>query len=249
MAPLVGWGTRTAYLVLARPLTFEAGIGPCLILAPHPDDEALGCAGLILKLRGVGRRVIVVVVADGGGCQLSRFMPQSEVVALRQEETIEACTGLGVDRQDMLFLGVPDGTIVDHMDMITERIDAIVAATSPASIFGPHPRESHTDHRALGEIVGRLRTTRERGIPTFAYAVWLSPKTSLGLLFRRKSRKSLRSVAINRQIRDAKKTALECYKTQMPSVNGLETGGVLQQKFVSQFLDYDEVFFGSARCA
>ncbi|HEX2943304.1 MAG TPA: PIG-L family deacetylase, partial [Rhodopila sp.] len=44
-----------------------AGTGTCLILAPHPDDESLGCGGLIATAVAAGRAPLVVILTDGAG--------------------------------------------------------------------------------------------------------------------------------------------------------------------------------------
>jgi LmbE family N-acetylglucosaminyl deacetylase len=41
------------------------GAGPMLVVAAHPDDEALGAAGAIARARASGRRVFVAVVTNG----------------------------------------------------------------------------------------------------------------------------------------------------------------------------------------
>ena len=41
--------------------------GPVLVVVAHPDDEALGAAGVIARARAAGRRVYVAVVTNGEG--------------------------------------------------------------------------------------------------------------------------------------------------------------------------------------
>src|SRR5438046_7255856 len=52
-----------------------------LVLAPHPDDEVIGCGGLVAQHLAEGRSVRVVVATDGG---------QAGVAAEREEETRNA---------------------------------------------------------------------------------------------------------------------------------------------------------------
>jgi LmbE family N-acetylglucosaminyl deacetylase len=53
-----------------------------LVVAPHPDDESLGCGGLIASLAQKGCRFYVVFTTDGGAC-LHRF-PRKDGVRRRQ---------------------------------------------------------------------------------------------------------------------------------------------------------------------
>src|SRR5262245_24685447 len=43
------------------------GHSPVLVLAPHPDDESLGCGGLIAACQAQGHPVHVLVLTDGAG--------------------------------------------------------------------------------------------------------------------------------------------------------------------------------------
>ena len=67
------------------------GTGTCLILAPHPDDESLGCGGLIAACCAAARPPLVVILTDG-----SQSHPQSnlhsppKLAALREAEATEA---------------------------------------------------------------------------------------------------------------------------------------------------------------
>lgn len=89
-----------------------------LVIAPHPDDEALGAAGLIQRVRAAGGRVHVVLLTSGDG-----FPEGVEVAAgvahpaasdfrgygaRRERETLDAMTLLGLRAEDVTFLGFPD---------------------------------------------------------------------------------------------------------------------------------------------
>jgi LmbE family N-acetylglucosaminyl deacetylase len=89
-----------------------------LIVSPHPDDETLGCAGLIREARDRNIPVSVVIVTNGDAYpmavqrQYRRMRPRpSDYIRfgeLRQKETREALRRLGVDSRHVTFLGYPD---------------------------------------------------------------------------------------------------------------------------------------------
>jgi hypothetical protein len=54
----------------------EPGTGPVLVVAAHPDDEALGAAGIIARARAAGRRVLVAVVTNGDSYASSQPQPR-----------------------------------------------------------------------------------------------------------------------------------------------------------------------------
>jgi LmbE family N-acetylglucosaminyl deacetylase len=99
-----------------------------LVVAPHPDDESLCCAGIMYAAREVGARVSVVWVTLGDGFRWSamvgerRLVPRQqgfrELAARREAEARAAARILGLDPQSLYFLGYPDrgvlALLLDH---------------------------------------------------------------------------------------------------------------------------------------
>ena len=93
-----------------------------VIVAPHPDDEALGMGGLIQQARAAGADVRIVYLTNGDHNQiafklynLSLHIRPSQYRAfgeMRQREATAAMSVLGVSREQLTFLGYPDyGTL------------------------------------------------------------------------------------------------------------------------------------------
>ena len=92
-----------------------------LIVAPHPDDETIGCAGVTLQALARGERVGIVVLTQGDGhVGLTAVVAQKPAAhlgpddfiragVLRQGHTLRAAASLGVAAADVIFLGYPDG--------------------------------------------------------------------------------------------------------------------------------------------
>jgi len=102
-----------------------------LILAPHMDDEAMGCGGLIAKHPD---ECVVVVVTDSG-----------EVRAREHDEAMKIL-GAAESRQ----LGFADGQTPHHMTEMVQAIDAIMAELKPEELYLPYP-SLHQDHIAVYE--------------------------------------------------------------------------------------------------
>ncbi len=89
-----------------------------IIFSPHPDDETLGCAGLIQQAVAAGSQVRVVFLTNGDGFrvavarQLRRvdLTPQDYIqfAGMRQNETYAALGNLGLGKENVTFLGYPD---------------------------------------------------------------------------------------------------------------------------------------------
>lgn len=91
-----------------------------LVIAPHPDDEVIGCAGIMLQALERKQRVGVVVITSGDGFPAlaavvagkdrDHLVPDDfkQAGALRQQHSLNAMARLGVPRDELLFLGYPD---------------------------------------------------------------------------------------------------------------------------------------------
>lgn len=108
-----------------------------LILAPHPDDEVIGCGGLAALHLREGRPVHVVVATDGAqaGDGSQREAESRAALALLGDATIE-------------FLRFPDRDL-ENAGALEARLEAILAAWKPHLIAVPSPLEIHPDHIAL----------------------------------------------------------------------------------------------------
>lgn len=119
----------------ARDMTAAASERSCLVLAPHPDDETLGCGGVIMQKLAAGARVEVVVATDGGASHLddpARKTSRQDLVAMREQETRLACAELGLAAEHVSFLGFPDGALMQHADDLREQLAAAVRLAGAA---------------------------------------------------------------------------------------------------------------------
>lgn len=135
-----------------------------LCIAPHPDDEAIGCGGTLRIHANRGDRVTVVFLTSG---ELGLdHLPRDEAHSIRETEAVRACEILGVSRLE--FLRLPDWFTSDHTAEAASQLSGILEAEKPSRIYLPHPDESHPDHKAVLPIV---RTTGYR-TELYAYEVW-----------------------------------------------------------------------------
>ncbi|MCX6811247.1 MAG: PIG-L family deacetylase [Candidatus Berkelbacteria bacterium] len=92
-----------------------------LIVVAHPDDESIGTAGLIKDAKKAGAEVNVVIVTNGDAnrwstsVQEKNWLPKgSDFVQegkSRMDESKTALKSLGLDEQNIIFLGFPDGNL------------------------------------------------------------------------------------------------------------------------------------------
>ena len=108
-----------------RPIPITAPFGKSmLVIAPHQDDEAIGCGGaLALQVRS-GRAAHVVLVQDGAdGCE-DLGMTRSEMAALRNEESHRAAAVLGM--APPVFLNHTD-LAADAAKIVEERVPSLLS--------------------------------------------------------------------------------------------------------------------------
>ena len=122
-----------------------------LVIAPHPDDETLGCGGTIARLSRVGARVFVLVVVVG---DMARVGGQSRV-ADRVDEFAKACELLGVERGEVCWTDperhmrldlIPQ---LDLVKLIEDQAPVSLRAVRPEVVLMPAAGGTNQDHVAV----------------------------------------------------------------------------------------------------
>jgi len=152
-----------------------AGAGGLLVLAPHPDDETLGCGALIAAARAEGRGVTIVVVSDGTGSHpRSADWAPSSLRRLRHDEACQAAEALGVEPGALHFLDLPDRRVPEGdavFETACRTIAGLADATKATALFATWRQDPHCDHQAtwsMGVEVAR----RKPAMRLWAYPVW-----------------------------------------------------------------------------
>ena len=162
----------------ATPLTDLKAIGSALVMAPHPDDESLGCGGTIALLRERGYAVYVLFVSDGTlSHPNSKAYPASRLRDLREQEAREALRLLRVDADACTFLRYPDRRVpTSHDPGFSEavaRVAILLDEVKPTTVLMPWQRDPHPDHRACWQI-GQAAIQQSRAKPrVLEYLIWL----------------------------------------------------------------------------
>lgn len=153
--------------------------GTSLILAPHPDDESLGCGGLIAACCAAGRPPVIVCATDGAASHPgSAIYPPAKLATLRQQEMRAACAILGVPPDRVHFLGLPDSgapTQGPDVDSAVTRIEALARAHAIATIFAAWPHDPHCDHAAVAEMARQAAPRAGTRLAYYPVWGWLLP--------------------------------------------------------------------------
>lgn len=136
-----------------------------LVLAPHPDDETIGCGGTIARLTDQGAHVEVVVATDGEATVGAPF-PRGEIARRRRAEVVAACGRLGVTAPPWC-LGLPDGELRRHGEVLASRLQEAVDRVRPEVVLTPWLLDRHPDHRAVTAALAR--TTAAKATEVWGY--------------------------------------------------------------------------------
>ena len=167
-------------------------LGRVVVLAPHADDESLGCGGLIALAAAAGQRPHVVLVTDGTRSHPnSPSYPAPRLRALREAELARACARLGATHAALRH---PDcGLPAPGTDAFARGADGLATAIGDAdTLLVPWRRDPHCDHERTWQLARAARARRDRPVRWIEYPVWAwtkvgqpeAPRAGEGLAWR-----------------------------------------------------------------
>lgn len=185
-----------------------------LIIAPHHDDEVLGCGGTIIKHHRKGDKIWVAYVTAGWS-GIPKIKSKAEAIRIREKEARNACKILGIKKA--IFMREENRDISAN-SAITQKLIRIIREIKPNLIYTPHPDEKDIEHKITYEItkeatwLSKSPYLPKLGSPTksietiYLYEVW-TPMRNFFL------REDITNVI------DEKMKALLVYKSQLEHLN------------------------------
>ncbi|MGI4021162.1 MAG: PIG-L deacetylase family protein [Janthinobacterium lividum] len=152
--------------------------GSTVIIAPHPDDESLGCGGTIALLRKADLPVHVIFVSDGTlSHPNSKKFPTEKLKALREWEALNALQVLNVPNSNASFMRLKDRSVPTKRDVgfeftvnrLLERLEVI----QPKTILVTWENDPHPDHRASWQIVDQAVSQLNYKPRILQYLIWI----------------------------------------------------------------------------
>jgi N-acetylglucosamine malate deacetylase 1 len=149
-----------------------------LVLAPHMDDEVLGCGGTIAACAARGAAVGIVYLTDGSkgyaNARPAGAAPDAaerQLCEIRKDESRRAAKLLGAS--ELRFLDLPDGALAATADAV-DRVAAVLAELRPEIVYLPFLTDPHPDHWATSEIFAAAahRARLRAGTPCWGYEIW-----------------------------------------------------------------------------
>ncbi len=137
-----------------------------LVLAPHPDDDIIGCGGTLSLYHERGAEITSVYMTDGR--KGNERYGEEELVAIRKDEAARAAQVIGVD--NLVFLDNRDNELSATESTVSALLE-VIKDFAPEAVFLPFLLDEHPDHMATNRIflsaIKRLPEFR-----CYAYGVW-----------------------------------------------------------------------------
>lgn len=216
------------------------GVRRMVVVSPHPDDEVLGCGGLIHAARAAGIDVRLLAVTSGEACYPGhpRWTPD-ELREIRANELRLALAQLGVAASAITFLDIPDGAVAPNEPALREAIGGHLLPGD--HVFCTASWDGHPDHEATGRAARDAARKQQSRLSEFPVWAWhwsdptrASPPRPGGV------RCSLSSAAWQ-----AKQRAMACFVSQREGPGDRQP--ILPPHVIERFDRYDEVFFHDPR--
>lgn len=132
------------------PVLIDRPVGKrLLVIAPHQDDDTIGCGGVCLKAIAAGARVRIVYLTDGANPRW-RGSKREQYIATRKGEAVNVCRRLGAESP--IFLDLPCQNVPleqDTVKLICQEIESF----KPDCLFVPFFLEDVDDHRKVSHLL------------------------------------------------------------------------------------------------
>ncbi|HDZ56080.1 MAG TPA: PIG-L family deacetylase [Pseudomonas xinjiangensis] len=150
-----------------------------VIISPHPDDEILGCGGILQLLARNQRSLMLISVTNGSASHRdSKLWTSERLGIIRPQESAEALRRLGLSMNDMQWIhgGFPDADVSSHEEQLKQFLRTYLRPTDV--IFTPWQDDGHHDHAAVARAaltVGAEIGAAVHEVPVWAWQ-WASPE-------------------------------------------------------------------------
>jgi len=228
--------TDRSPLILMQPLDLNLLTGTIVIVAPHMDDEALACGGLIAKLPNK-ERIHLVYATDGMKSPapiMSGDKISPDLGNVRMSESVQAMKMLGVPEQNLHFLRLPEAELKDNLPALQKSLGEKFKELTPQFIFVPFRYDRHLDHLAVNHVVVsaiKQGIVQAQLIEYFVYYRWR-------LLPKRDIRKYIQPQYLFKldisDVATLKRRSLDCFTSQATIYYPWQTRPILTSKLLDE---------------
>ncbi|SHF41474.1 N-acetylglucosaminyl deacetylase, LmbE family [Bacteroides luti] len=209
-----------------------------IIVAPHPDDEALGCGGLISHLTKSGCTISLIMLTGGENCTSAKSIEKETLKVTRRDLTNKSAIILGIKEENIYFLNFIDGNVCSKDPEIT-RLKDILNRINADAIYVPHLMDGWNDHVQAHLIIKHI--IKDTSTKLYAYCVWfwytMPFKDTIKLPW-----KNVRYFSMNKEEHKAKVQSVNIYMKAI-SPDGIYYSGELPKILLTSCLWKQEIYF------
>lgn len=182
--------------------TWRPSTRDIVVLAPHPDDEILGCGGLMSHCAAGAQDVVIVSVTDGEAAYEA-----DSLGSVRCNELLRALRELSPGKIAIERLHIPDGSVAREADRLESAISRRLS--NSCTLIAPFEHDGHPDHDAVGRMA--IQIGLRRGVTVARYPIWAwhhsEPREFRGYRWG--------IFPLSASAQDAKRRALQCFESQL----------------------------------
>ncbi|REC94783.1 PIG-L deacetylase family protein [Kushneria indalinina] len=228
-------------------ITHDALVAPHerpVIVAPHPDDETLGFAGLMLQLTAAGHAIHLIAVTDGTASHSgSTHWTPERLAQQRPQESLRALLKLGCERHTSVArLALPDTAVAQHEAALSEHLAAWL--TPEHVVLTTWRGDGHPDHEATGRACARaceLSGARLIEIPIWTWH-WATPGDP------RVPWARARRLELDANMLARKQAAIQAHESQLRIDPDTGQAPILPEAVLARLMRPYEVFLMSEPC-
>ncbi|WJW80161.1 PIG-L deacetylase family protein [Bartonella sp. TP] len=215
--------------------------GPIVVLAPHPDDEALGCGAAIAAASDMATDIHIICLTDGRAShQNSRDWFPQRLIDTRRKEFIKSCDILTNGKAKTYWLNYIDQHSPNNGKeqlKAAETIATLLAYTNIKAIWASWLFDPHIDHKNTAKIALLLQQRYLKNAQLYFYSVW-------GRFIRTKALQNYKCFTFDPQpYLERKKAASLAHRTQMTAlINDDPDGFIMQQETLEHLIHSPEYF-------
>jgi LmbE family N-acetylglucosaminyl deacetylase len=120
-----------------------------LVFAAHPDDEIIGCGGLLCKLANQGSNISVAIVTGGSTGVSPSFTHLKDIASARKKESEISKSILGISQ--LTLLGHRTQEVTNDVETFHQFIK-LIRQTKPDLVLTHSTHDKHRDHRVISDI-------------------------------------------------------------------------------------------------
>ena len=208
------------------------------IFAPHPDDEVLGCGGLLQQLAANGNPIVLIHVTNGTQSHPnSQIYSQESLDIIRPQESVKALEVLGIAHQvKTIALDLTDGNVFSQQDQFQQKLTSIIRHNDV--LVTPFMHDGHPDHEATGLVVASF--AKQHHLACYQVLIWAwhwAKPADNRIPWHHAMRVDLTTEQLQRKIE-----AIACFESQITADESTGTPPILSAQTIARISQPWEVY-------